>query len=168
MMKRLLCLALFMQTLLFPVGEAGAGWLLIQPGAGPAGIGNAMVTRTDNSVMSYYNPAGLVFIPNSHISLSRFKYLPGFYLDMYHNFLSFSHQLNETTVLGGNVIYFYYSPQYNNYSKTEHWSITLNYSLMLSSSSSIGFGLKWFKQDIFWGREHSPHSYYAFDIGYLK
>ena len=115
MMKRLLCLALFMQTLLFPVGEAGAMWLLIQPGAGPAGIGNAMVARTDNSLMSYYNPAGLAFLTNSHISLSRMQWVPGFNLDIYHNFLSFSHQLNETTVLGGNVIYFYefFRIQYN-------------------------------------------------------
>ena len=105
-MKRLLCLALFMQALLFLVGEAGAMWLLIQPGAGPAGIGNAMVTRTDNSLMSYYNPAGLAFLPNSHVSLSRFKWLPSIFVeDRYHNFLSFSHQLNEETSIGGNINY---------------------------------------------------------------
>ena len=85
MMKRLLCLALFMQTLLF----SQAVFLNIQPGAGPAGIGNAMAARTDNSVMSYYNPAGLAFLTSSHISLSRMQWLPGFNLDMYHKFLSF-------------------------------------------------------------------------------
>ena len=78
-----------MQSLLFPVGEAGAEWLLIQPGAGPAGIGNAMVTRTDNSLMSYYNPAGLAFLTNSHVSFSRFEFLPGFYFDMFGYFSTF-------------------------------------------------------------------------------
>ena len=146
MMKRLLCLALFMQTLLF----SQAVFLNIQPGAGPAGIGNAMAARTDNSVMSYYNPAGLAFLTSSHISLSRMQWLPGFNLDMYHNFLSFSHQLNETTVLGGNVIYFYDNFQYCFESggcqdmSNEFWSITLNYSLMLSSSFLYPLLLRFF------------------------
>ena len=119
MMKRLLCLALFMQTLLF----SQAVFLNIQPGAGPAGIGNAMVARTDNSIMSYYNPAGLAFLTSSHISLSRMQWLPGFNLDMYHNFLSFSHQLNEMIAIGGNMIYFSY-PVCNVCDDSEYWSKT--------------------------------------------
>ena len=47
---------------LWAVGEAGAIFLLIAPGAGPAGTGEAQVAKADDAYASYYNPAGLGFL----------------------------------------------------------------------------------------------------------
>ena len=85
-MKLLFIIILFFQSL-FAIGEAGGIFLLIPPGAMAQGMGEAMVANTNTALMSYYNPAGLVFIPNSHVSLSRFEYFPSYNLDMYHNFI---------------------------------------------------------------------------------
>ena len=43
---------------LHAVGEAGAIFLLISPGAGPQGSGEAQVAKADDVYASYYNPAG--------------------------------------------------------------------------------------------------------------
>ena len=45
----------------FPVGEAGAVFLLIAPGASAQGTGEANVARVDDAYASYYNPASLAF-----------------------------------------------------------------------------------------------------------
>ena len=49
-------------TQLWAVGEAGAIFLLIAPGAGPQGSGEAQVAKADDAYASYYNPAGLGFL----------------------------------------------------------------------------------------------------------
>ena len=41
---------------LWAVGEAGAIFLLIAPGAGPQGAGEAQVAKADDAYASYYNP----------------------------------------------------------------------------------------------------------------
>ena len=183
-LKRLLFIALFMQSLLFPVGEAGGILLLIQPGAESAGGTGGIVARTDNSLMSYYNPSGLAFLTKSHVSLSHTQNVWFWWREGTYNFLSFSHPLNEMTAIGGNVSNLYSdmthirSDEAGNYSyysdKLEYLTITLNYSRMLSSSSSIGFGLKLLrlKQD-FPGSSASSTPPWTennalFDLGYLK
>ena len=47
---------------LWAVGEAGAIFLLIAPGAGPAGTGEAQVAKANDVYASYYNPAGFGFL----------------------------------------------------------------------------------------------------------
>ena len=37
-------------------------FLLISPGAGPQGSGEAQVAKADDAYASYYNPAGLGFL----------------------------------------------------------------------------------------------------------
>lgn len=51
------------------VGEAGAIFLLITPGAGPAGTGEAQVAKADDAYASYFNPAGLAFLKGSEMAL---------------------------------------------------------------------------------------------------
>ena len=47
---------------LMGVGEAGAIFLLITPGAAPAALGEAQVAKVDDAYASYFNPAGLAFM----------------------------------------------------------------------------------------------------------
>ena len=60
-------------SLLFPVGEACAIFLLIAPGASAAGTGEAQVAKVDDSYASYYNPAGLGFQDKSGFSAKSFR-----------------------------------------------------------------------------------------------
>ena len=61
-MKLLLLLLL---NSLFAVGEAGAIFLLIAPGAGAQGTGEAQVAKADDAYATFYNPAGLAFLEGS-------------------------------------------------------------------------------------------------------
>ena len=69
------------------VGEAGAIFLLINPGAGPAGAGEAQVAKADDAYASYYNPAGLGFLRGSEIVLQHVNWLPNLADDLYYEFL---------------------------------------------------------------------------------
>ena len=58
---RRLLFTFIVSSFIFPVGEAGAIFLLIAPGAGAQGTGEANVARVDDAYASYYNPASLAF-----------------------------------------------------------------------------------------------------------
>ena len=60
-MKNILFILLFCSKV-FSVGEAGAIFLLIAPGAGPVGTGEAQAGKADDVYASYYNPAGLGYL----------------------------------------------------------------------------------------------------------
>ena len=51
-MNRNFILSFLLVSLLFPVGEAGAIFLLIAPGASAAGTGEAQVAKVDDSYAS--------------------------------------------------------------------------------------------------------------------
>ena len=55
-MKKILLILILSYA--YSVGEASAVFLLINPGAGPAGTGEAFVAKADDSYASFYNPAG--------------------------------------------------------------------------------------------------------------
>ena len=59
--KKLLLLSMLLVEL-NAVGEAGAVFLLISPGAGPQGTGEAQVAKANDAYASYYNPAGFGFL----------------------------------------------------------------------------------------------------------
>ena len=58
---RRLLFVFIVSSFIFPVGEAGAIFLLIAPGAAAQGTGEAHVARVDDAYASYYNPASLAF-----------------------------------------------------------------------------------------------------------
>ena len=75
-----------MQTLLFPVGEAGAIFLLISPSPTMNGMGGVGVSVPSNDNFStHYNPANYI-APKGFLSFQtsierRVDWLPGFNLD---------------------------------------------------------------------------------------
>ena len=82
---RILCLFMLI-THLFAVGEAGAIFLLIAPGAGPAGTGEANVARADDAYASWYNPAGLGFQTGREVAGMHVNWLPNLADDLYYEF----------------------------------------------------------------------------------
>ena len=81
-MKKIL-LILLTCSKIFAVGEAGAVFLLIAPGAGPVGTGEAQVAKADDVYASYYNPAGLAYLNGSEIAVMHVNWLPNLADDIY-------------------------------------------------------------------------------------
>ena len=104
-MKKLIFILITLNSVLFGVGEAGAIFLLISPGAKSQGMGEAMVANTGTSLMSYYNPAALSFINSNSISMSYVNWLPTLTKrsgnDIYHRFISLNYKYNENHSFGG-------------------------------------------------------------------
>ena len=172
--------SMFLFTFLFPVGEAGAIFLLIAPGASAAGTGEAQVAKADDSYASYYNPAGLGFQDKSGFSGMHVNWLPNLADDLYYEFLAFKQPTSYGTV-GGHLIYLNLGEQqgmdeFGNPTdtfKSMMWAMSLSYGAKISSTSSVGVNFKVFHQklaDSATGSESGdPYSTdFAFDVGYLK
>ena len=87
------------------VGEAGAIFLLIAPGAGAQGLGEAQVAKADDAYASYYNPAGLGFLKGTEVAGMHVNWLPNLASDLYYEFITYRHHINGLGSLGGHVIY---------------------------------------------------------------
>ena len=174
----LLCCAVVQ---LWAVGEAGAIFLLIAPGAGPAGTGEAQVAKADDVYASYYNPAGLGFLKGKEAAGMHVQWLPNLATDIYYEFLAYRHYIEGLGSVGGHIIFLNLGEQigmdeFGN--PTDNWSSFMaaaagSFGTQLSESSSIGFNFKVFHQklsdQVVAGEEGNGYSTdFGFDIGYLK
>ena len=162
------------------VGEAGAIFLLINPGAGPAGSGEAQVAKVDDAYASYYNPAGLGFLKGSEIVMQHVNWLPNLADDIFYDFLAFRKHVPSLGTFGGHIIYLNLGEQTqtdelgNNKGlfKSYMMAFNLSYGTQVSSKSSIGVNFKLFHQKLaessVVNESGDPYSTdFAFDIGYL-
>ncbi len=174
----LLCCAV---AQLWAVGEAGAIFLLIAPGAGPQGSGEAQVAKADDVYASYYNPAGLGFLKGKEAAGMHVNWLPNLASDLYYEFLAYRHYIDGLGSIGGHIIYLNLGEQigmdeFGN--PTTNWSsymaaISGSFGTLLSETSAIGFNFKVFHQklsDHVVGNEEGKgySTDFGFDIGYLK
>ena len=183
-MKRItqiLCLFMLI-THLFAVGEAGAIFLLIAPGAGPAGTGEANVARADDAYASWYNPAGLGFQTGREIAGMHVNWLPNLADDLYYEFLAYKHNIPNLGTFGGHIIFLNLGEQEwmgdcadcsLGTFRSNMWAITTSFGTTLSENSSIGLSFKILQQNLApvgAGAEDKPGSStdFAFDVGYLK
>ncbi|MBC8256183.1 MAG: PorV/PorQ family protein [Candidatus Marinimicrobia bacterium] len=166
---------------LWAVGEAGAIFLLIAPGAGPQGSGEAQVAKADDAYASYYNPAGLGFLKGTEVAGMHVNWLPNLASDLYYEFITYRHHIEGLGSLGGHIIYLNLGEQigmdeFGN--PTDNWksymgAIAGSFGTHLSESSAIGFNFKVFHQklsdQVVAGEEGKGYSTdFGFDIGYLK
>ena len=174
----LLCCAV---AQLWAVGEAGAIFLLIAPGAGPAGTGEAQVAKADDVYASYYNPAGLGFLKGKEAAGMHVQWLPNLATDLYYEFLAYRHYIEGLGSVGGHIIFLNLGEQIGmdeNANPTTNWSSFMaaaagSFGTQLSETSSIGFNFKVFHQklsdQVVAGEEGNGYSTdFGFDIGYLK
>ena len=166
---------------LWAVGEAGAIFLLIAPGAGPAGTGEAQVAKADDVYASYYNPAGLGFLTGKEVAGMHVNWLPNLASDLYYEFLAYRHYIDGLGSVGGHVIFLNLGEQIGmdeQGNPTSNWSSFMaaaagSFGTQLSENSSIGFNFKVFHQklsdQVVAGEEGKGYSTdFGFDIGYLK
>jgi len=182
MMKRvtqILCLFMLI-THLFAVGEAGAIFLLIAPGAGPAGTGEAQVAKADDAYASYYNPAGLGFLSGSEAAGMHVNWLPNLADDIYYDFLTYRREIMGIGSFGAHLIFLNLGSQVQTDAEgnelgnfnSNMWAITTSLGTNLSETSSVGIGFKILQQNLGPGAgseaNEGKSTDFLFDVGYLK
>ena len=163
------------------VGEAGAIFLLISPGAGPQGTGEAQVAKANDAYASYYNPAGFGFLKGREAAGMHVQWLPNLADDLYYEFLAYRHYIEGLGSIGGHIIYLNLGEQIGMDAlgnPTTNWmsfmsAASASFGTKLSKNSSIGFNVKVFHQKlsdtVTEGEKGKGHSTdFAFDVGYLK
>ena len=179
--NRLILVIIFMVSFLFPVGEAGAVFLLIAPGAAAQGTGEANVARVDDAYASYYNPASLAFQNKTSVVGMHANWLKTLVPDLYYEFIGFSAP-GFGGALGGHLIFLSLGEQLatdadgnelGNF-KSYMWALDASYGTKLTENSGIGLGFKLFHQKLAdsvtedESGEGKPYSTdFAFDISYL-
>jgi hypothetical protein len=179
-LKILLSLCILL-TPLSAVGEAGAIFLLISPGAGPQGTGEAQVAKANDVYASYYNPAGFGFLTGREAAGMHVQWLPNLADDLYYEFIAYRHYLEGLGSVGGHVIFLNLGEQVGMNAEgdpTGNWSSFMaafagSFGTKLTPSSSIGFNFKIFHQKLaekpVEGEKGDGGSTdFGFDVGYLK
>ena len=184
--NKLILTTAFMMSSVFCVGEAGAIFLLINPGSSAAGVGEAQVAKANDAYASYYNPAGLAFLEDRQIALQHVNWLPNLADDIFYEFLAYSHHVPNIGTFGGNLIFLNLGEQ----TATDEFGTTLgkfksymtaftgSYGMKLNSTAAFGVNFKVYHQKLAesaYGQTGvaaevgDPYSTdFAFDIGYLK
>jgi len=161
--------------------EAGAVWLLINPGARPSGMGEAGVGIADDAYASYWNPAGLGFLRGREAALTHANWLPNLASDIYFEFLGYRQYVKDVGTLGGNIVLVNLGEQ----TRTNEYGINLgtfnsfmlavtgSYGTALTRRSSLGVSVKMVHQHLTdqgagaeIGKGYSTN--FCFDVGYLK
>ena len=173
-------ISLLMLSYALCVGEAGAIFLLINPGAGAAGTGEAQVAKANDAYASYYNPAGLGFLKGTEFVLQHVNWLPSLADDIFYEFIGFRKHYNNLGTFGGHVIYLNLGEQ----TKTDEFgndeglfksymmAFNLSYGTQIREKSAIGVNFKVFHQKLaestVGNESGDPYSTdFAFDVGYL-
>jgi len=167
-------------TSAWAVGEAGAIFLMIAPGAGPAATGEAQVAKVGDAYASYYNPAGLGFLSGREAALMHVNWLPNLADDLFYEFMAYRHEVPGLGTFGGHIIFLNLGKQIQTDEngnqigvfRSNMWAITGSFGTMLNARSSIGVSAKIFHQKLFdkgvsgeAGKGISTD--FAFDLGYL-
>ncbi len=89
----------------YPSQNPGAVFLMIWPAARPTAMGGAFTALADDASAIYYNPGGLAFLEETHVTLMHANWLPGLYPGMYYEYAAGTHQIRNQGSFGLNVIY---------------------------------------------------------------
>jgi len=165
----------------FAQSEAGAIWLLINPGARYDGMGEAGAAFTDDAYATYYNPAGLGYLRTRELGLTHTNWLPNLASDIYYDFLSYHQYFKDIGTIGANIILLNLGEQLRmderaNYLGTFSsymMAISASYGTALTRNSSLGINIKMVHQHLTdrgagaeKGKGYSTN--FCFDVGYMK
>lgn len=81
-------------------GEAGVTFLQLAPDSRAGGLGESGGGLADNSAAIYWNPAGIAFLTGSEFSFTHSNWLPAFNLDLFYEYATFRHYIDD---LNGSV-----------------------------------------------------------------
>lgn len=88
--------------------QAAALFLLIEPGAKQAGMGEAYTAISDDASAGYYNPAGLAYQgkEKKNLTFMHTNWLPKLAPDMYYEYLGYSQHAEGWGNFAFNLVYF--------------------------------------------------------------
>lgn len=134
--------------------QAGVLFLLVEPGAKQAGMGEAYSAISDDATAGYYNPAGLAFQDRSkkNLQFMHQNWLPALQMnDMYYEYLGYSQYAEGWGNFAFNIVYFNLGEQQRT---SEHSSevlgtfhsfetaVTGSYGATMTDNLSLGLTLK--------------------------
>jgi long-subunit fatty acid transport protein len=152
MRKRLLATVLAVVLLLpgaqtFAVGEAGVPSLIIPPGARPNGMGEAFVAIADDATASWWNPAGLAFLPRRNIALMHSQLVPDLATDVYYEYLGYTQELKDIGTMSFGLVYLTYGTSIAMdasgtwLGEFTSWEASLFGSFAMTLAKNLGLGL---------------------------
>jgi hypothetical protein len=163
----------------FAATNTGAVWLLIAPGARAEAMGEAHVAIANDSYASYYNPAGLAFMPKNEVGAMYSPWLPNLVSDMSYTFLAGGYHVPNVGTFGGHAIYLnlgkqQWTDEYGNpLGEFTSYMTAINgsYATKINDNSAIGVNLKFVYQmlspvDIGVSQGSGSSFHMGFDIGY--
>jgi hypothetical protein len=133
------------------VAEATCVWLLIAPGARPAGMGEAFVAVADDATATWWNPGGLAFLDKRELTLMHTNWLPEFRLpDLYYDFVSYTNYVEDWGTVGFNVVFINEgeSPRTNElgqtlgFFRTFETALTGSYGTTVTENFGLGLNVK--------------------------
>lgn len=173
--------ALIYVTHVMAQSQAGAIWLLINPGARADGMGEAGVAIANDAYASYWNPAGLGFLRGREVGLMHTNWLPNLASDIYYDFIGAYYHVRYWGTFGGHIIMMNLGEQIAMDERANYlgtfasymFAVTLSYGSQLSRYSAIGVSVKLIHQhltDILAGAEKGKgySTGIGFDFGYMK
>ena len=152
--KKSIMIFTFLFSYALCVGEAGAVFLLINPGSSAAGVGEAQTGKADDAYATYYNPAGLAFLEESQIALQHVNWLPNLATDIYYEFITYASPIENLGTFGGHINYLNLGEQTatdeqgTQLGKFKSYMMALNgsFGMKIKEYSAIGFNFKIFHQ----------------------
>ncbi len=177
----LIFIILVLPMVLCAQSEAGAIWLLINPGARATGMGETGAAISNDAYATYYNAAGLGFLQGREISVMHTNWLPNLASDLYYDFIAYRHYVRNVGSIGGNIVIMNLGTQLamdergNPLGEFTSYMMaaTASYGTRLSRTTAFGMNVKMVHQhltDILAGAEKGKgqSTNFAFDLGYLK
>jgi long-subunit fatty acid transport protein len=152
MRKRLSAALVFVFLLLpasqaFAVAEAGVPSLIIPPGARPNGMGESFVAISDDATASWWNPAGLAFLPRRNIALMHSQLVPDLASDVYYEFIGYTNEIRNVGTLSFSLVYLTYGTSVATNVEGEvqgefkSWEATGTVSFAMPIRKTLGLGL---------------------------
>lgn len=139
----------------YAVAEAGVPSLIIPPGARPNGMGESFVAIADDATASWWNPAGLAFLPNQNIALMHSQLVPDLASDVYYEFLGYTHQIKDVGTLSFSLVYLTYGTSVATNTEGEElgtfksWEASgyASFAMPLRKNLSLGLTMKFIHAD---------------------
>lgn len=117
-----------------PESQAAAPFLLFQPSARSAGMGEAYIAIADGANATYYNPAALADDVNRHMSTTMYKPVPSLASDIFTSFGAYTQPVEGVGNLGLSLIYTSLGSQHRTDSQGQDLGKFTSYGLAVAVS----------------------------------
>ena len=122
-----------------PESAAAAPYLLYQPSARSAGMGEAFVAIADDANATYYNPAALADDTKRNLSTTYYRPIPKLAPDIFTSFGAYTQSIRGVGNLGFSLNYTSFGTQYRTDEQGQDLGTFTSFGLALGVSSGTYF-----------------------------